>query len=120
MNTRELVCTVCPIGCRILVHDDQGSLSATGNRCPRGECYALTECTHPMRVITTTVKLQGADIRRLPVIGNGEVPREQLMGCLRQLYTVTAEAPVHCGDVIVSNLCGTGVDIVAARTVERS
>lgn len=120
MNTRELVCTVCPVGCRLTVTDSQGSLAVTGNRCPRGENHAVSECTHPMRVVTTTVKLQGADIRRLPVISSREVPRERLEDCLKQLYTVTAQAPVQCGDVIAADICGTGVDIVAARSIERS
>jgi len=72
-----------------------------------------------MRVVTTTVKLEGAAIRRLPVISSGEVPRERLEECLKQLYTITACAPVRCGDVIAADVCGTGVDIVAARTIER-
>lgn len=120
MNTKELVCTVCPVGCRLTVQEKNGSLSVTGNRCPRGERHAVSECTHPMRVVTTTVKLEGADIRRLPVISGGEVPRERLEDCLKQLYAVTAQAPVRCGDVIAADICGTGVDIVAARSIERS
>ena len=37
MNTKELVCTVCPVGCRLTVQEKNGSLSVTGNRCPRGD-----------------------------------------------------------------------------------
>lgn len=120
MNTRELVCTVCPISCRLTIQDENGNLFVIGNRCPRGERYAKSEYTHPMRVVTTTVKLLGADIRRLPVISGGEVPKERLQDCLKQLYAITVQAPVQCGDVIVSNICGSGVDIIAARTIEGS
>lgn len=119
MNTRELVCTVCPVGCRITVADFRGSLSVAGNGCPRGERHAVSECTHPVRMVTTTVKLKGANIRRLPVISNKEVPREQLEDCLKKLYSVSVQAPVRCGEIIVGDICGTGVDIVAARTIER-
>lgn len=118
MNTREVICTVCPVGCRITVTDCQGSLSVTGNGCLRGERHAISECTHPMRMVTTTVTLQGANIRRLPVISNKEVPRERLEDCLKTLYSVSVQAPVRCGDIIVADICSTGVDIVAARTIE--
>lgn len=119
MNIRELVCTVCPVGCRITVSDVQGNLSVAGNVCLRGERHALSECTHPMRMVTTTVKLQAASFRRLPVISSKEVPKELLEDCLKKLYSVSVQAPVRCGDIIVGDICGTGADIVAARTIER-
>ena len=119
MSGKEFICTVCPVGCRVTVALEGEALSATGNRCPRGKKYAINECTHPMRVLTTTVKLLGAEIRRLPVISSAELPKERMKDCLELLYTVEKAAPVTCGDVIVQDVCGTGVDIVAARTIGR-
>ena len=37
---------------------------------------------------------------------------------MRALKDVTAKAPVRIGDVIVENILGTGVDIVATKNVE--
>ena len=52
----ELTCIVCPMGCRMTVELSDGGeiLSVTGNTCPRGKQYAIDECTHPVRTVTTT------------------------------------------------------------------
>ena len=44
METRELTCIRCPIGCHITVELDNGEVkSISGNSCPRGEEYAASE-----------------------------------------------------------------------------
>ena len=113
-------CIVCPRGCRITVADGPCGPVATGQGCPRGRDYATSEHTHPMRTLTTTVRLEGADIRRLPVVSNSAIPRELLRKCLERVYEARATAPVATGDVIVADVCGTGVDVVAARSVRAS
>ena len=69
-------------------------------------------------MVTTTVKIRNAILPRLPVISEGEVPKGKLKECLNDLYQISVEAPVRCGDIIVKNICGTGVNILAARTMK--
>ena len=70
-----------------------------------------------MRMLTSTVKLTGGKFRVMPVISTKEVPKDKMSDCLEQIYRVETAAPVQEGDVIISNICGTGVDIVAARSM---
>ena len=58
---KDIICVACPMGCQISVelNDDGEILSVTGNTCKRGDAYARTECTHPERSLTTTVKVSG-------------------------------------------------------------
>ena len=85
---KELICIVCPQGCRLTVEEKDGSYQVSGNTCKRGEAYGINEITAPRRVITTTVKLEG-----------GRCPR----------------LPVKMGDVVLADVMGTGVDVIATR-----
>lgn len=112
---REMVCIVCPNGCRLKV-DDSGNV--TGNLCPRGAAYAISELTHPTRVVTSTVKISGASHKRCPVKTNGAVPKEKIFEVMNSLNTVELTAPVHIGDVAVSNILDTGIDVVVTKNME--
>lgn len=120
MTRKQYVCIVCPMSCNIELTDEDGVLTVSGNACKRGEDYAKNEYTAPKRVITTTVGLRGARLRCLPVISSGAVPRDLLRDCMSLLYSIAVDAPVKQGDIIVPNILGTGVDIVAARSVRPS
>lgn len=113
---KELICIVCPNGCRLRV-DEAGGYRVEGNACPRGEEYGRNELLHPVRVLTGTVRLHGASLRRCPVKTNGAIPKEKLLEAAQALCFVDARAPVHTGDVLLSDVCGTGVDVVATRTI---
>lgn len=115
---QELICIVCPQGCRLTVSDESGELTVTGNTCKRGYQYGLTETTAPTRVITTTVALESKSFCRLPVKTAGGVPKGMIFDCMDAINQMTVKAPVHTGDVVLSNVLGTGVDVVATRTVE--
>lgn len=115
--TKELICICCPQGCRLTVSDESGELTVTGNTCKRGLEYGKTEATAPTRVITTTVEITGSDWRRLPVKTAGGVPKGKIFECMDAINRVTVKAPVHTGDVVLPDVLGTGVDVVAARTI---
>ena len=115
MATTEYTCIVCPRGCRIAVTDE---LEVTGQGCRRGRDYAIAEHTHPVRTLTTAVAIEGSSLRRLPVQSTSGIPRELLRACIAEVDRTVVQAPVHMGDVIVADVCGTGVDVVAARNVE--
>ena len=116
MEVRELTCVACPMGCQLTASIDNGVVvSVTGNTCPRGKQYAQTECTHPVRPLTTTVKVEGGKHPVVPVKSADPVPKEKMFECMAALNEVTVKAPVKIGDVIVDDICGTGVKIVATN-----
>ena len=113
---KELICIVCPKGCHLKV-DEENGFSVTGNGCPRGAEYGHKELTNPTRVITSTVRLEGAVQCRLPVKTSADIPKQDILRAMALLDTVTAHAPVKTGDVIVPNILGLGVDFIATKTI---
>jgi CxxC motif-containing protein len=114
---RELVCISCPLGCRLTVEMDENGknvLSIAGNTCPRGEKYARTECTAPVRMVTASVPM-GKSAAPLPVRTSVPIPKELIFDCLEAICQARPELPVKTGQVIISNVLGTGADIIATR-----
>lgn len=114
----EVFCIVCPLGCRIQVKEEEGKLTFQGG-CPRGKSYAEQEVTHPCRVVTTTVRVRSGEIPRLPVRTSRGFPKDRIFALMEFLRSFEVEAPVRCGEVLVRDLLGTGVDLVATRTIRR-
>ncbi len=112
---KELICILCPRGCRLKVDAD---LNVTGNFCPRGILYAKTEMTNPTRIITSKVKIKAKNAVRLSVKTAQAIPKGKMFDCMRELDKVMVEAPIRIGDVIVYNICETGVDVVATKDIE--
>lgn len=116
---KEIICTVCPRGCHIMATGDgEKVLSAEGYSCKRGLEYANTEYAHPVRILTTTVKLAGVQNDLLPVRSSKPLPKEKLFACMEVIRATEVSAPVKCYDVIIPNICDCGVDIVATKTLE--
>lgn len=120
METKVMNCIMCPMGCELTVTLDNGKfVSVTGNSCPRGAKYAETEVTDPKRMLTTTVRIKGGLLPLLPVVSADVLPKGKIADCVAFLRNVTVEAPVQAGDVVVSNILGLGVDIIAGRGMEK-
>lgn len=117
MEKRDLICVSCPIGCAVTVElDDNGQvLSVTGNTCKRGDSYARQECTHPERMLTSTVKVEGGRMPVVPVKSAKPIPKELLFDCMTEINKVALAAPVKIGDVVLENILNTGVNIVATN-----
>lgn len=118
---KEMVCIVCPMSCHLRVgfNDVDGSIeSVTGNTCPRGDVYARKELTNPTRMLTSTVKIEGAQYERLPVITSSDIPKSMMRAVMEQLRHVVVKAPVNNKDVVIANVCGLNVDIIASRTMK--
>jgi CxxC motif-containing protein len=119
METRKLTCIVCPMGCNLQVKIEDGKvLEVTGNKCKRGNAYALKECTNPTRVVTTTVRVAGGTAAVVSVKTASDIPKGKISECMEALRGVEVKAPVRIGDVILRNAAGTGVDIVATKNIE--
>lgn len=114
----EYTCIVCPLGCQLTVSEENGEVVVKGNGCKRGENHGKNEYLNPMRMITTTVVLSNREEKRLAVISQGEVPKKMVPECLKEIYRTVVEAPISCGDVILKDVCHTGIDIVSTVTVE--
>lgn len=120
MEKKEMICIVCPIGCHITVEEDKNSslgYSVLGNKCIRGQKYGIEELTNPTRVITSTVKIINGLLNRLPVKTNGAIPKYMNFDCMKVINEVEVESPIKMGDIIIKNILGTGIDLVASRSM---
>ena len=94
-------------------------ICVSGNTCRRGEIYARKEVTNPTRIVTSTVKVVNGTSGTVSVKTKEDIPKEKIFVCVQALRGIEVQAPVHIGDVILENVAGTGVDIVATRNVEK-
>ena len=116
---KDIICTVCPMGCIITVEGENGKIdSIEGFTCQRGKTYAENEFISPVRILTSTAKLEGAAAPLVAVRSKTPVPKDKLMDCMAEIRKLTVKAPVKRGDVLIENVCGTGVDIVSSADVK--
>lgn len=116
MEKRELICIGCPMGCPLTVEmNGTEVVSVTGNTCPRGDAYARKEVTNPTRIVTSTVKVEGGKVDMVSVKTKEDIPKGKIFECVKALKGITVEAPVHIGDVILKDVAGTGIDIIATK-----
>ena len=114
METRELICIGCPMGCRMTVELDGGEvISVSGYTCPRGKTYAEKEVTNPTRIVTSTVKVTGGLKERVSCKTAADIPKAKIADVMAEINAACVKAPVRIGDVLIENVADTGVDIVA-------
>jgi CxxC motif-containing protein len=116
MANKELICINCPRGCHLTI-DDQ--LNVTGNFCPRGAIYAKQEVTNPTRTVTSTVRISGAELPLCPVKTAQPIPKGKMSEIMASINGVSLMAPVRIGQVVIANVCGTGIAVVATRNMEK-
>lgn len=115
----NLICINCPRGCNLKVEEINGEIKVEGNLCPRGITYATNELLNPLRTLTTTISINSENCLRLPVISSDPLPKSRVMDVMKQLKDISVSAPVNMGDVIVENILGLGVNIIASKTIEK-
>ncbi len=115
---KELICIVCPKGCHLKI-DEQNDYAVTGNECSRGATYGKEECTAPKRVVTSTVIVTDGVFPRTSVKTNSQIPKELVFKAMEELDNKKLTAPLEIGDIAVENVCGTGVDFVVTRGVDK-
>lgn len=120
VETYVYVCTSCPLGCRLEVDVVEGDvIEIRGNSCRRGERYGREEHLDPRREVSTTMWLSGGPLERIPVRSAAAVPKPEVRAFVRALAGVVVQAPVGFGEVVASDVAGTGIDVVATRAVDR-
>ena len=113
----EITCINCPVGCRLDVTLENGQVvSVTGNTCKRGETYARQECVDPQRMVTAVIPVAGSAVP-LSVKTRTPIPKKRIADCMRALSEVRIAAPVAAGGVVLADVCGTGVDVIATKSV---
>jgi CxxC motif-containing protein len=109
------------MGCHLDVNiPDEGEWIITGNQCKRGISYAQTELTNPCRVLTSTVKISDGFLNRVPVRTTDAIPKGLIFEAMKEINKVDVPAPVKMGQILITDLLGTGVDVVASRSMNRS
>ncbi len=117
---KEIACIMCPVGCTIRVTLRDGAIAAiTGNACQHGAAYARQEIAEPRRTVISVVRCTEGDLPTVAVKTTAPVPRAAIRSVMQALATVTVMAPVSIGDVIVENVAGLDVDVVASRSVRQ-
>jgi CxxC motif-containing protein len=115
------LCIGCPLGCRLEVDAVDGEVvEVRGHSCKRGKEFAVQEYTDPRRFVTTTVRVEAGRWPRLPVKTAASVPKDRVADVARALHELTVTAPVAMGDVVLADVLGTGVDVVATRDLPRA
>ncbi|NMA20306.1 MAG: DUF1667 domain-containing protein [Lentisphaerae bacterium] len=117
---KKIICTVCPLGCCIQVtgdeHDDITDIS--GFSCKRGEIYARQEFICPMRILTGTVRIDGAEEPLLPVRSASPIPLKLIPTVMQEMRKIRMNAPIQMHQIIIADVLGTGVDIIASACME--
>lgn len=117
---QDLICITCPMGCHLCVDvdDNKEVLCVSGNGCPRGEVYARKEVTHPERMLTSTVKIKHGLYPLLPVMTASTIPKELMVTIMREIQSIQVSAPIEYRQVIKENIAGSGVSLIASRSME--
>ncbi|MBN1438887.1 MAG: DUF1667 domain-containing protein [Anaerolineales bacterium] len=115
---KEFVCIACPIGCRLTVEiTPDGNVKVSGNRCPKGEAYGREEVLSPKRVVTAVVRTDSPAFPCISVRTDQPLPRELIFDLIADLARRTVRLPAACGDVLIGNYRGSGVNVVLTRTL---
>ena len=114
---KEFNCIGCPRGCLLRVEEENGGFKVSGNSCPNGERFAVSEMTAPRRMVCSTVKTVFPDVPVLPVRLSAEIPKSEIMNVMREISSVLLTERLRRGDVIISNLLGLGVDLISTSNV---
>ena len=118
MKTEIITCINCPVGCRMEVtHEGEEVLSVKGNTCKRGDAYARQECVAPLRMVTAVVPVRGSAMP-LSVKTRSPIPKKDIAACMEALRGLRLTAPIAAGSTVLSDVCGSGVDVIATKTVD--
>ena len=117
MVSKEIICIMCPLGCRMEVQlDGEEVVGVAGSKCKKGEKHARQEVFFPGRVLATTVRTTYPEVPLLPVRSDNLIPKGKLIECMRVIARRVVSGPVQLGEVIIKNILGLEVNIIASRS----
>ena len=112
---KNLICIVCPMGCRLTITGTPDALEIGGNKCQKGNTYAYEEITNPVRIVCTTAKITGGIHKVIPVKTDKAISEKHKLEVVKAVNNIKLTSPVKMGDIIISDIFGTGINIVAER-----
>ena len=115
MMKREITCIVCPRGCRMTADIQGENITVTGHTCPRGEKHAVAEILHPVRSLTSIVRVSNRVDTMVSVKSENPIPKGEMFTIMEKIHATTVEAPIAIGDVIIEYVCG--IQIIATKEV---
>ncbi len=125
MESRTMTCINCPMGCQVTINYEiaagtinKDTLSVTGNTCPRGAQYAVSEVTNPTRTVTGTIGVLNREGMVCPVKTKTPVPKDKVYEVAELLMKLTVEAAAKIGDVVLADILGTGSDLVVTKNID--
>lgn len=117
----QVICIGCPLGCLVTAkRNEDGTLDISGNTCPKGEAYARSEFTAPVRTITSLMNVVNGTGKVVSVKTAGEIPKDKIFECMQEIKGKTIKAPVHVGDVLIANVADSGIDVVATSEAKKA
>jgi len=113
---KEITCIECPVGCNLSVDiENCRVVKVEGNKCEKGQAYAVAEVEHPTRVLTTTVRASGLGLKRVPVRTDRPIPKEKLFEAMKEVRRVVVKRHGSMGDSVAEDILGEGVKLIATR-----
>ena len=119
-KNHTLLCIVCPEGCEIEATESEGEFVFAKGICPRGQDYAKQEIRNPARILTSTIPVLRGEVAMLPVRSALPIPKPKIMAAMEEVKRLHVTAPVELGQIVSSNLSGTGINLVAGRSIRVS
>ncbi len=112
---KEFTCIICPRGCLLHIDDE---MNVTGNTCPRGKQYAISELTNPVRTITSSVRVKNREDLLVSVKTSGSIPKGKIFDVMAEINKLSVNAPTKIGDVVAKDILGLGVDILVTKNID--
>lgn len=112
-----VICTVCPIGCKITVTASRDGFKTEGNTCNRGRVYAIKEVTEPERTLTSIMMCEDGTV--IPVKTDSPVPKDKIFECMKEINEKTLRLPIELGDIIIEKIGGTEANIVCTGSFHK-
>jgi CxxC motif-containing protein len=116
-DIKNFVCIMCPKGCRLKV-DVKNGYSVAGNGCSKGAEYGKKEAISPERLLTSTVEIKGGIYSRCPVKTDREIPKPLMFRAMELINAAEVYAPVRRGDIVISDILGTGANIIITKNMD--
>ena len=119
-NEKDITCIICPIGCKILVKTDGKQFEVSdGHKCKRGIEYARSEALDPRRMLTSSVLVKDGEWPLVSVKSSKTVPKNRIFDVLKEIKKSSINAPVKLGQIIIKNVAGTKIDIIATKSIKK-
>ena len=116
----QFTCVVCPTSCEVNAEWNETELQNTDHaQCKLAWDFVRGEIFDPRRMVTTTVRVDDGDLPLVSVKTDPPVPKKTVFEVMQHLAHVVVKAPVNIGDIVVTDVLGTGSNVVATKKIAR-